>query len=357
MSIDLNLKQSEKLREMIASNQPFEFTVRETQDTILGTIRFKARYHRDEVGGECKKDILNDATPLSKSMKRAKQMADRINKVICPCANEAFNDLTGGFRTGNLWLIGGETGAGKTQLALGEAIHAAKLGKKVLYITTEMDDSDIYERIGERIGDEISDSIDVMPLSCLDSIEQWKLTISLACLSGGYDIIFVDYINSSTINSPETAGIPGDQKITVLLESLRKTIRGFEYSIPQGYDADASKKSYPCLVALTQLNRNSKRSIPDGAVVQGSFSASFKADLAANIVKANNLEIEAAKDVTGPKGFIGECSRMLYCYKNRNVNDINDRLYWMSYEPKAMSFSTIKYADGYDIDWKALGRE
>lgn len=48
---------------------------------------------------------------------------------------------------------------------------------------------------------------------------------------------------------------------------------------------------------------------------------------------------------------------MLYCYKNRNVNDINDRLYWMTYEPATMTFSPIKHADGCDIDWKALGRE
>lgn len=342
---------------MITSDQPFEFTAKATEDTDLGAVRFKVRYHRDEVGGECLKTIVNGGKSLTKVMKKAKMMADKLNKVICPCANEAFNDLTGGFRTGTIWLIGGETGAGKTQFALGEAGHAANLGKKVLYISTEMDDSDIYERINGKFDDEALDRIDILSLSCLDSIEEWKLTVSAACLTGGYDIIFIDYINSATLNSPESAGIPADQKITVLLESLRRTIRGFEYSIPAGYGIDTSKKSYPCLVVLTQLNRNSKRCIPDGAVVQGSFSASFKADLAANIVKANNSEIAAATGVTGPKGFIGECSRMLYCYKNRNVNDINDRLYWMTYEPATMTFSPIKHADGCDIDWKALGRE
>lgn len=355
MTLNLTERQSEKLRELVTSDQPFEFTVKATEDT---GIRYVIKYHRDEVGGEVIKTPEIDKTPSARMKDRGRRKEGLINKLICPCATEAFNDLTGGgFKSGNLWLIGGETGAGKTQFALGEAIHAANLGKKVLYISTEMDDCDIYERIGDRLSGETEPCLDIAYLTSLDSIEQWKTTVTLACLNGGYDIILIDYINSATIQMPEGTRIPDDQRVVTLFESLRKIVRGFEYSFPQECDFDRSRQTHPCLVVLTQLNRNSKRSIPDGAVVQGSYSASIKADLAANLVKANKLEIEAARDVTGPKGFIGECSRMLYCYKNRNINDINDRLYWMSYEPKAMSFSTIKYADGYDIDWKALGRE
>jgi len=54
--------------------------------------------------------------------------------------------LGGGFRTQDLIVLGGDVGAGKSALALGIALRAAKAGFTVVYLSGEMDEDRLLER-------------------------------------------------------------------------------------------------------------------------------------------------------------------------------------------------------------------
>ena len=55
--------------------------------------------------------------------------------------------LAGGLRRGELTVIGGDAGAGKTALALGIAIRAAVAGHPVLILTHESSEEQCWERL------------------------------------------------------------------------------------------------------------------------------------------------------------------------------------------------------------------
>ena len=54
--------------------------------------------------------------------------------------------LGGGFRTQDLIVLGGDVGAGKSALALGIALRAAKAGFTIVYLSGEMDEDRLLER-------------------------------------------------------------------------------------------------------------------------------------------------------------------------------------------------------------------
>lgn len=60
---------------------------------------------------------------------------------------DKLDELSGGFRKGELVLLGGYTGGGKTSLALNIALNVAKSGKRVVYFSLEMLKSEMHKRL------------------------------------------------------------------------------------------------------------------------------------------------------------------------------------------------------------------
>lgn len=60
---------------------------------------------------------------------------------------EALKGLTNGHRKGTVWVVGGQTGVGKSFFALNHAIYNALEGNKVLFISTELDKQTNYDRL------------------------------------------------------------------------------------------------------------------------------------------------------------------------------------------------------------------
>jgi replicative DNA helicase len=90
-----------------------------------------------------------DISPLSQLLRRIDGLADGAPAGDTVPTGFATVDkmLGGGLRTGDLVVLGGDVGSGKSALALGMAMRAAMRGCVVRYYTAEMTAERVYERM------------------------------------------------------------------------------------------------------------------------------------------------------------------------------------------------------------------
>ena len=90
-----------------------------------------------------------DISPLSQLLRRIDGLADGAPAGDTVPTGFATVDkmLGGGLRTGDLVVLGGDVGSGKSALALGIAMRAAMRGCVVRYYTAEMTAERVYERM------------------------------------------------------------------------------------------------------------------------------------------------------------------------------------------------------------------
>lgn len=90
-----------------------------------------------------------DISPLSILLSRVDSVADGVpGGDTLPCGFPSLDKiLGGGFRRGDLIVLGGDVGSGKSALALAIAIRASSLGSKVAFLTGEMTVERVLERV------------------------------------------------------------------------------------------------------------------------------------------------------------------------------------------------------------------
>jgi len=90
-----------------------------------------------------------DISPLSQLLRRIDALADGAppGDTVPTGFPTVDKMLGGGLRTGDLVVLGGDVGSGKSALALGMAMRAATRGSVVRYYTTEMSPERAYERM------------------------------------------------------------------------------------------------------------------------------------------------------------------------------------------------------------------
>jgi replicative DNA helicase len=90
-----------------------------------------------------------DISPLSVLLSRIDAIADGAPSTeTIPCGFPSLDKfLGGGFRRGDLVVLGGDVGAGKSALALAMAIRAALHGRRALVLTGEMTVERMLERV------------------------------------------------------------------------------------------------------------------------------------------------------------------------------------------------------------------
>ncbi|MFA7205657.1 MAG: DnaB-like helicase C-terminal domain-containing protein [Saccharofermentanales bacterium] len=113
-----------------------EDELRATFDSISGRVLYSQN--------DSEREILN-LTDLAKRYQEEKKEA---TKAIVPSGFETLDFyLNGGFRPGDLILVGARPSVGKSSFALSVAYNAAKVGKKVLFFSIEMTSLELYERL------------------------------------------------------------------------------------------------------------------------------------------------------------------------------------------------------------------
>src|SRR5437763_8648311 len=90
-----------------------------------------------------------DISPLSVLLSRVDAIADGSPaRDTIPCGFPSLDKmLGGGFRRGDLVILGGDVGAGKSALALAMAIRAALHGTRAVVLTGEMTVDRMLERV------------------------------------------------------------------------------------------------------------------------------------------------------------------------------------------------------------------
>src|SRR5580700_561054 len=90
-----------------------------------------------------------DISPLSVLLSRVDSASDgaRPRDTVASGFPSLDKVLGGGLRTGDLVVLGGDVGSGKSALALGIAMRAAMRGSVVRYYSGEMAPERVYERM------------------------------------------------------------------------------------------------------------------------------------------------------------------------------------------------------------------
>lgn len=90
-----------------------------------------------------------DISPLSTLLSRVDAVSDgQSSPETVSCGFPSIDNLLGGgFRRGDLVLLGGDTASGKSSLALAFAIRAATRGQRSAFLTAEMTRERVLERI------------------------------------------------------------------------------------------------------------------------------------------------------------------------------------------------------------------
>jgi len=88
---------------------------------------------------------------LYSAWERIKEKVDNPGIVGIPTGFGNVDSITGGFRGGNLWVIGGRPSHGKTAWILNSALRTARKGHSVLIYSLEMNEQQLIERFASLI--------------------------------------------------------------------------------------------------------------------------------------------------------------------------------------------------------------
>ena len=234
-------------------------------DSELDGIREKAALSVRDVKGTGSVKLISQGEAvmktyekMDKAQKKEGQENDRILTGIKP-----LDKMTGGLSGSKLMIIGARPSVGKSIFAMTICMNAAKQGKKVLYISLEMEDDELLER------EFAAESL--VPLTEITSDEispdSWlKLAESLPRLSNRpiyycTEIHFVEEVRKAAFNLYENGGLDliCVDYIQLLKTTQKRNSRQEEVAdISRGLKWLAQELKIP-VIALSQLNRASQK--------------------------------------------------------------------------------------------------
>jgi len=112
-------------------------------DTVIDDIRERVDYI-DTKGFKSNADRISAFLP--QAYRNFKEKVNNPGMVGKSTGYQSIDSISGGFRGGNLWVLGGRPSHGKTAFALNSMLKAARRGTKVLMFSLEMNEQQIIER-------------------------------------------------------------------------------------------------------------------------------------------------------------------------------------------------------------------
>ena len=234
-------------------------------DESVDELREKAAVAVKEVKGSGAVNLISQQEAImmtyDKLGENQKRDGESKNRIMTGIGR--LDKMTGGLSGSKLMIIGARPSVGKTIFAMTICMNAAKAGKKVLYISCEMDATELVERefagtslvpLTEITGDEIRD-------------ESWiKLAESLGELSArqiyyGTEIHFVEDVRKAAFQLYESVGLDlvCVDYIQLLKTTQKRNSRQEEVAdISRSLKWLAQELKIP-VIALSQLNRSSTR--------------------------------------------------------------------------------------------------
>lgn len=125
-----------------------------------------------------------------------------------------FDRLVGGFRPGALWIVAGRPGMGKSGLAGQFSLNVAQAGTRVLFVTIEMSEDELMDRLAANVGqvphEHIRDGtmtvdeydryaaaiskVAAWPIHILDEGEVSIAQVRAECRATKAEMVIVDYL-------------------------------------------------------------------------------------------------------------------------------------------------------------------
>ncbi len=249
-------------RELMARSGDATADVEGIRDWASGQIR---EIHVSETEG-----LISMSEAVAATYKKLGQDQKDDGTQRIPCGIPALDERLGGLRGSEMVVIGARPGVGKSILALTFCLNAARLGKRVLLVSLEMDEYEITERVlacesgvpmeaitsgkitadhwvamGGRVG-----KISSYPLwYCLEAgtVERIRRAAFSLAETGGLDMIAVDYLQ--LLDASYAKKQSRQEQIAEISRGLKKLSQ--EMGIP--------------ILVLSQLNRSSEKSSTGGS--------------------------------------------------------------------------------------------
>ncbi len=235
-------------------------------------------------------------------VKVERKYTNQKDETIIPTGFKSLDEMIEGFCKSELIFLAGNTGSGKTTLALNLAFNAAKNKKKVLFFSLEMKEAEILERLVKNIADvdnyaamsqekfeqvvKIAKSIKSrLPLQINDKNITLEAMYSIVKDKQDVDMLIIDHLNILTVSEKFKDKLERLEYMTRKLKEMAK-----ELNIP--------------ILCLCQLNRsNSDREIkyPTLSDLRGSGSIEQDANLVLFVYRPDYYLAQVKPDEDNPK--------------------------------------------------------
>lgn len=224
--------------------------------------------------------LIDEATRSRQGMDRSRSMAEVVGSTLARIEDamrrggglagmatglSAYDRVVGGYRPGQLHVVAGRSGMGKSVFAATVALNVAEDGGKVAYFTGEMDAEEVTSRLiaattrtnlrqvlegrftatefGAFCAD-VSHQLALLPIRFDDSSTITPSQIAARCRRyrrelGGLDLVIVDYIQRCDPDTTRKGGTKAEE-IAQIAKALKTLARDFKVPV----------------LALAQPNRN-----------------------------------------------------------------------------------------------------
>ena len=234
-------------------------------DESVDGIRERAALAVKEIHGSGSVNLISQSDAVMATYERMnenqKRDGESRNRIMTGI--EQLDKMTGGLSGSKLVIIGARPSVGKSIFAMTICMNAAKQGKRVLYISCEMDETELVERefagaslvpLSEITGDEISADSWV---KLAESVGE----LSLKPIYYGTEIHYVEEVRKAAFQLYEDGGLDlvCVDYIQLLKTMQRRNSRQEEVAdISRALKWLAQELKIP-VIALSQLNRTSTR--------------------------------------------------------------------------------------------------
>ena len=292
------LKEYTKKREIFELAKEIQMEVRDTEDSDIYIEKIISRLQKIEFQTEKEEKFVDQVVKTAELIERSIKEKKSLDLYT------GFFDLdalTDGLHNGELTVIGARPGVGKTTFALQVAERIATKGKNVAYISLEMSEEQIIQKILSkrtrvnsrkiRNGDLTQDEIDKIGLACAEvsqlpiviltkanTIQQIEIETRRMKNKGKLDLLVIDYLqlvrNVGNFKSRE-------QEVADISRTLK--LLSLELEIP--------------IIALCQLNRNACKNEPTLADIRESGSIEQDADNVIFLYQQNDEDMYVTVDL------------------------------------------------------------
>ena len=301
------LKEYTKKRQAFRLSRKIQETVKDTENIDLYIEKIIKNFQNIEYQTEKQTDFKEQV------IKAVQEIEKNINKTEDRSLYTGYFDLdslTDGLHNGEFTVIGARPGVGKTTFALQLAENIAAKGKEVAYVSLEMSEEQIIQKLISRIarvnsrkirnGDleekqlvdisEVCAKISKLPFSILtkaNTIQQIEIEARRMKNRNELDLLVIDYLqllrNAGSFKSRE-------QEVANISRTLK--LLSLELDIP--------------VIALCQLNRNASKNEPTLADIRESGALEQDADnvifLYSEDIESDIVTVDLQKQRTGNIG-------------------------------------------------------